>query len=66
MRKVGGASSGYCNIERTVWVPSRARWLPMAFLEDEVWRDLELNGRVISMSSEDFRAHSMGFFKRAD
>ena len=38
----------------------------MAFLEEEARRDLEMHGRVLSMDTADFGAHSVGFFKRAD
>ena len=65
-RKAGEASSGYCALTRQVWVHSRAQWLPMEFLEDEVRRDLALHGRVLTMDSDEFGAHSVGFFKRAD
>ena len=65
-RKAGSASSGHCNLTKQVWVHSRAQWIPMAFLEEEARRDLEMHGRVLSMDAADFGAHSVGFFKRAD
>ena len=65
-RKASEASSGYCALTRQVWVHSRAQWLPMEFLEDEARRDLALHGRVLTMDSAEFGAHSVGFFKRAD
>ena len=65
-QKVGEASSGFCNLKRQAWVHSCARWLPMDFLASEARRDVELHGHVVSMDSEEFRAHSLGFYKRAD
>ena len=65
-RKAGSASSGHCNLTKQVWVHSRAQWLPMAFLEEEARRDVELHGRVLPMDAADFGAHSVGFFQRAD
>ena len=38
----------------------------MEFLNSEARRDKDLHGRVVPMDSEDFRAHSVGFYKRAD
>ena len=66
VRKAGAAEGGYCNLTRRVWVPSRNQWLPMDFLESEARRDRELHGRVLPMDSDDFRAHSVGFYQRAD
>ena len=65
-QKTGSAASGYCNLTRMVWVHSCTRWLPMDFLASEARRDQDLHGRVVPMDSDDFRAHSMGFFQRAD
>ena len=66
VRKAGAAEGGYCAITRQAWVPSRAQWLPMDFLEDEARRDLKLHGRVLAMDCEEFSAHAVGFYKRAD
>ena len=38
----------------------------MDFLASEARRDQDLHGRVVPMDSDDFCAHSMGFFQRAD
>ena len=65
-QKTGSAASGFCNLKKMVWVHSCARWLPMEFLNSEARRDKDLHGRVVPMDSEDFRAHSVGFYKRAD
>ena len=41
-------------------------WLPMEFIEQEAWRDLELHGRIVPMDSDEFGAHFVGFYKRGD
>ena len=66
VRKVHGASSGYCNIAQQVWVDSRAQWLPMDFIENETQRDMELHRRVVLMDCEGFRTHSASFYKFAN
>ena len=66
MQKVGEALSGYCNIVQKVWLHSCAWWLPMDFINSKVWQNVELHERVMPMDNEDFCAHSMGFYKRAD
>ena len=38
----------------------------MESIEQEAWRDLELHGRIVQMDSDEFSAHSVGFYKRAD
>ena len=38
----------------------------MEFLNSEVRRNKDLHGRVVPMDSEDFRTHSVGFYKLAD
>ena len=65
-RKVGDIERGLCEVTRQVWVHSRALWLPMEFIEQEARRDLELHGRIVQMDSDEFGAHSVGFYKRAD
>ena len=65
-QKAGEASSGFCNLKRQAWVHSCARWLPMDFLAREAGRDVELHRHIVSMDSEEFRAHSMGFYKCAN
>ena len=65
-QKVGEASSRLCNIRGQAWVHLYARWLPMDFLKSKAQRDVELHGDIVSMDSEEFRAHSVGFYKRAD
>ena len=61
-QKTGRAASGHCTLTRMVWLHSCNRWLPMDFLASEARRDQDLHGRVVPMDSEDFGAHSMGFF----
>ena len=65
-RKVGDIERGLCEVTRQVWVHSRALWLPMEFIEQEARRDLELHGRIVPMDSDEFGAHSVGFYKRGD
>ena len=65
-QKTGSAASGFCNLKRMMWLHSCARWLPMDFLDSEAQRDQDLHGRVVPMDAEDFCAHSVGFYKRAD
>ena len=65
-RKVGDIERGLCEVTRQVWVHSRALWLPMEFIELEARRDLELHGRIVPMDSDEFGAHSVGFYKRGD
>ena len=65
-RKVGDIERGLCNETRQVWVHSRALWLPMEFIDQEARRDLELHGRIVRMDSDEFGAHSVGFYSRAD
>ena len=38
----------------------------MEFIEQEARRDLELHGRIVQMDSDEFGAHSVGFYRRAD
>ena len=64
--KVGQALSGYCNIERQVWVHSCTQWLLINFIESEAWRDVKLHRQVVPMDCEAFCAHSVGIYKRAD
>ena len=64
-RKVGDIERGLCDAMRQVWVHSRALWLPMEFIEQEARRDLELHGRIVQMDSDEFGAHSVGFYRRA-
>ena len=65
-RKVGDIERGLCEVTRQVWVHSRALWLLMKFIEQEARRDLELHGRIVPMDSDEFGAHSMGLYRRAD
>lgn len=63
---MGSTALGFYNLKRMVWVHSCTRWLPMDFLDSEVHRDKDLNGRVFPMDSKDFGAHSVGFYKWAN
>ena len=66
LRKVGDIERGLCDATWQVWVHSRTLWLPMEFIEQEAQRDLELHGRIVQMDSDEFGAHSVGFYRRAD
>ena len=62
---MGNIERGLYDVTRQVWVHSRTLWLPMEFIEQEARRDLELHMRIVQMDSDEFGAHSMGFYRRA-